>query len=231
MWQKTVFEETDNFGNEETGPVLKDSQCKVKYDVIDGYEDVDKICDDLRADLEAATPPINSQGTKAMLIQKCINARIPIKKRVPNVVEYGYIGKAKGAYQLLWERGLVKQDVKDQDEYTMKGKADEHGNVQKETSINHLVRQLEDFVHEKTLLQYNGEKLGCIIDRSPKCTPEIAGDGIEYDWAMAKIWYRKQPWEDKKKKDKFRLLVEEALVTRFSHLKGRVIFLDGLEIT
>ena len=70
-------------------------------------------------------------------------------------------------------------------------------------SLNFLIRQREDFVHEKTLLQYKGEALGSIIDRSPKCTPEIAGDGIEFDWAMAKLWYRKLAIENKKKKDLF----------------------------
>lgn len=61
------------------------------------------------------------------------------------------------------------------------------------------------------MLQYNGEKLGSIIDRSPKCTPEIAGDAIEFDWAMAKMWYRKLPMDKKRKKDKFRKSVEESL--------------------
>ena len=75
----------------------------------------------------------------------------------------------------------------------MNGKKDDHGNTIKETSLNHLIRKCEDFVHEKTLHQYYGEELGSIMDRSLKCTPEIAGDGIEFDWAMAKLWYRKQP--------------------------------------
>ena len=132
-------------------------------------------------------------------------------KTVSKVTSHCYIGKSEGVYQILWERGLVKPDEKYQDEYTMNGKKDDHGNIIKETSLNHLIRQCEDFVHEKTLLQYYGEELGSIMDRSPKCTPEIAGDGIEFDWAMAKLWYRKQPWLSKKKKDAFRKLVEEAL--------------------
>lgn len=49
-----------------------------------------------------------------------------------------------------------------------------------------------DFVNEKTMLQFIGEKLGCIIDRTPKCHPEMAGDGIKYEWVMAKLWYRRQ---------------------------------------
>ena len=61
------------------------------------------------------------------------------------------------------------------------------------------------------MLQYKGEALGSIIDRSPKCTPEIAGDGIEFDWAMAKLWYRKLVIENNKKKELFLDSVKRAL--------------------
>ena len=37
MIHKMVFEEKDSFGNDKTGPVLKDSKCKGKYDIVDGY--------------------------------------------------------------------------------------------------------------------------------------------------------------------------------------------------
>lgn len=58
-----------------------------------------------------------------------------------------------------------------------------------------------------------GEELGCIIiiDRTLKCTPEIAGEGIEYDydWAMAKMYYRKQRMIRKRTKTAFTDLVNE----------------------
>jgi len=176
---------------------------------IEGFTTEPKDCDEPRADLEAKG--IDSKGVKKSLISKCRLADIPTDKVIPNVVQQGYEGCAIGAFQMLWERGMVLPDKKDQKLYSMKGKTDEHGNIIKETSINWLVRQCEDFVHEKTLLQYYGEMLGSIMDRSPKCTPELAGDGVEFDWGMSKLWYRLQPWESKKKKDKFKILVEEAL--------------------
>ena len=37
----------------------------------------------------------------------------------------------------------------------------------------------KDFIEEKTMFQWNGEKLGVAIDCAPKCYPEIAGEGIE----------------------------------------------------
>ena len=63
----------------------------------------------------------------------------------------------------------------------MKRKKDDHGNIIKETSLNHLIRQCDVFFHEKTLLQYYGEELGSIMDHSPKCTADIAGDELEFD--------------------------------------------------
>ena len=57
-----------------------------------------------------------------------------------------------------------------------------------------------DFLNEETLLQHHGRKLGIIVDRSPKCHPEIAGEGIEYAWAVSKMHYRKQKLTKKKTK-------------------------------
>ena len=34
--------------------------------------------------------------------------------------------------------------------------------------------------------------------------------GIEYEWAMSKMWYRKQPWDSKKKKDQFNKLLKAS---------------------
>jgi len=59
------------------------------------------------------------------------------------------------------------------------------------------------------LLQYHAESRsksdGCqiMVIRSPKCHPEIAGEGIEYDWAAAKTFYRRLKKEDKDTKRKF----------------------------
>ena len=97
----------NSFGNDKTCPVLKDSKCKGKYDVVDGYTLVDKICDELRVDLDAAG--IDLKGTRKNLVEKCNRARIPIKKTVSKVISYGCIGKTKGVYQTLWERGLLNR--------------------------------------------------------------------------------------------------------------------------
>jgi hypothetical protein len=88
------------------------------------------------------------------------------------------------------------------------------GVLLKETSINYLMQKQTDFVHELTLLQYYAEKLGCTtLDQSPKCHLELAGDGIEYIWAMAKIYYRNQPLKRKRTKHGFHSLVDDCLST------------------
>ena len=63
---------------------------------------------------------------------------------------------------------------------------------------------------EITSLQFHGNKLGVTIDRSPKCHPEIAGEGIEFLWAIAKIYYRSCPISRKRTKKIFLALVKEC---------------------
>ena len=85
MTQKMAFEETDNFGNVETGPVLPDSKFKEKYDEVDGVVPEEKLVDELKVDL--AAKHINSQGNKKVLQDRCREAGIPITKDVPKVVK------------------------------------------------------------------------------------------------------------------------------------------------
>ena len=66
-----------------------------------------------------------------------------------------------------------------------------------------MMSELVDFLEEETLLQYHGRLLGVVVDRTPKCHPEIAGEGIEYDWAAAKLCYRRLRIDNKKTKTKF----------------------------
>ena len=52
--------------------------------------------------------------------------------------------------------------------------------------------------------------MGVSIDRTPKCHPEMAGEGIEYIWALAKLQYRRATIIKKRSKVKFRQLVSEC---------------------
>jgi hypothetical protein len=66
-----------------------------------------------------------------------------------------------------------------------------------------MMISLMDFIEEETLLQYHGKTLGVIVDRTPKCHPEVAGEGIAYSWGCLKGKYRCLPLSDKRKKDNF----------------------------
>jgi hypothetical protein len=70
---------------------------------------------------------------------------------------------------------------------------------------------LTDFIEEETLLQYHGRLLGVKVVQTPKCHPEIAGEGIEYDWGCRKGFYRRLPLSAMKTKNKFRESVKISL--------------------
>ena len=77
-----------------------------------------------------------------------------------------------------------------------------------------MMSELIDFIQEETLvLQYHGKTLGVIVDWSPKCHAEVAGEGIEYSWGCAKGKYRHLPLPDKRRKENFRNLVRQCMDT------------------
>ena len=52
-------------------------------------------------------------------------------------------------------------------------------------------------------------RLGVEVDRSTKCHPELAGEGIEYSWGRAKSVYRRAMLVDKKGKENFQSTEKE----------------------
>lgn len=219
--QKMRFEETDNWGNIEVGPVLwSDQKRQYRTNVVcteNPTRTVQKNKDDLAADLQEHN--MFSKGTVAQLQQRCQNAEISLQKQVPNVLHEGFIKMSKGKFQILWERGFINPDRATWKSYTLEGPKDERGKIIKEYSLNHLMSLLPDFENEKTLLHHHGEALGCIIFNSPKCTPEIAGEGIEYDWGVSKLYYKAQDVERKRKRTNFNDLVFEAIGERVLSLE------------
>ena len=75
-----------------------------------------------------------------------------------------------------------------------------------------MIQILPDFLEEKTLLQYYGDQMGIIVDPTPKCHPELAGEGIEYAWGCAKGSYRRLPIKEKKSKQNFKKSVKKVLL-------------------
>jgi hypothetical protein len=79
------------------------------------------------------------------------------------------------------------------------------------TEVDFVPLLLTDFIEEETLLQYHGQLLGVKVERTPKCHPKMADEGIEYDWGCGKGVYRCLPISHKKTKQKFRESVKTCL--------------------
>ena len=127
---------------------------------------------------------------------------LPVKYQ--KKIHLGWVGKPKGAMQILFEQGWIDPTCIRQ--YTKKGTTSDDS-----LSVDRLMNLQKDFQNEVTLLQYHASKLGVTLDRSPKCHPELAGEGIAYAWGLAKLRYRQSPLSEKRNKDSFQKLVYKCL--------------------
>ena len=131
-----------------------------------------------------ATGVRNPPRRASKLKEMCTEKAIPLQKEVPKIQE-GWVGKPKGKLQILFERGFI--DVsKGANYYTNKGKKDDSGLVDLDSSLDHLLSTCTDFNQEESMLQFVGRKLGISVDHSPVCHAELAGEGIEYVWGARK---------------------------------------------
>jgi hypothetical protein len=140
----------------------------------------------------------------------------------PTAAAADYIGKPKGAAQLLWERGLFREGM------TLKGNlaaapvpaADDGGAEQEDqladvpapvsadtdpvahaarldaalatNSARFVLANCADYLNEPSMVEGLIRERGHLVLISPKCHPELAGSGIEYCWGFAKRFFRKQ---------------------------------------
>ena len=141
-----------------------------------------------------------AKGNRKKIQELATHNNIPLQYERP-IIEEGWVDKPKGMLQVLYERGFL--DPAKINSYTLEGRKDEYGHLIPDTSLKVMMNSLIDFAEEETLLQYHGRLLGVVVDRTPKCHPEIAGEGIEYSWAAAKIFYRRLRIEDKRTKTRF----------------------------
>jgi len=123
------------------------------------------------------------------------------------VVEEGWVGKAKGILQILFERGLIV--ATDYKNMTLDSRKDpETGCIQPGTSLRALLEQCNDFTNELSALQFLGQEIGVLVNATPKYHAELAGEGIEYSWGYSKSVYRHAPLTKKKGRQNFFELVE-----------------------
>ena len=154
-------------------------------------------------------------GTKEKLKEQCANLGLPTSCQ-ERIIQEGWAGKQKGSLQVLYERGWVNPDLIRF--YTLDGREEKEGDtvvvdgkildVKDPTgcsfSIKKLLKLQSDFVNELTLLQFHAKRIGVEVDRTPKCHPEIAGEGIEYAWALSKLSYRRAPLSKKRNRLEFK---------------------------
>ena len=124
---------------------------------------------------------------------------IAIKKSVRKIKE-GWINKSKGVLQVLYERGFINRSKLS--DYKMEPFKDDNGNILDDTySLKVIMSKQTDFINEETMLEYNLREIGQqrgfqnSLLRSPKCHPEVAGEGVEYNIAHAKIYIRSISWQ------------------------------------
>lgn len=136
-----------------------------------------------------------------VVVERCNRAQppIPVTKMERKLVTTGWFGKPKGTLQVLWERGWI--DPTDLNKHTQKGK--KGGVTDLNNSLDYLMSLQSDFVNEKTMLQFIGEKLGCIIDRTPKCHPEMAGDGTNMNGRWQSCGTGGKKWNERRARTSF----------------------------
>lgn len=189
-----------------------------RYDTVTGQGMKEKTADDLRAELDekfamdGVSCNVCLKGArKKKLVELAEENGIDTKKPYFKIRQ-GWVGTAKGKLQIAFERGLL-DPTKSYEHYSEKGRKDVHESIIEGTSIDKLIQSLRDFREEKTLLQVRAEEMGISIVRSPKCHPEIAGEGIEYVWGVSKNDYKRQPLEQKRGIDNFLNLVTKSVST------------------
>lgn len=86
-----------------------------------------------------------------------------------------------------------------------------------------LMSSCLDFAEEITELQAKAAEMGALCLLTPKYHCEMAGEGIEYAWGVAKARYRAVRMSEKKTLDSFRILVRKCLARSDSGLPLKVV--------
>ena len=113
-------------------------------------------------------------------------------------------------------------DISKHKKYNKGGSYKENGETKfdENFSLTKLLNNCDDFKSELTMLQYAAKRIGemrglsVVVERSPKCHPEIAGEGIEYTWGYSKLYLQRIPISKRRNKNKFMEELKLALSTR-----------------
>ncbi len=218
--QKMVSKENDE------GPfwLNPDERISKKYDTFTGQtKSKEKSVSELIAELQSKNVPLQKRSYRSDETKELAQRHgIDIQKQVRTKTE-GWVGKPKGLLQVLWERGWIDPS-KPLESYTVNGKKDHFdskGNLKADFeafALKNLMGKCEDFRTETSAMEQlaadlSNQNMTVSIMTSPKYHCEIAGEGIEYAWGMAKKYYRSLKLEQKKGKNTFKESVLESLKT------------------
>ncbi len=132
----------------------------------------------------------------------------------------GWVGAPKGLLQVLWERGWIEEKLyKKYHLYT----TDAYNNPIDELSLIPLMSSCLDFAEEITELQAKAQQMEVQCLLTPKYHCELAGEGIEFAWGVAKARYRAASMEEKRSVPAFRNLVRRCLSRTDGGLPVRLI--------
>ena len=136
---------------------------------------------------------MNPKGNKEKIEDMCRAFNIPLKKQIREI-KHGWYNQPKGALQLLYEHGFIDPSIPNPEKhYTMKVRKKRDGSLNLSTLLTYLLNLLPDFQDKETMLMVYGKQMGVTVDRTPKCHPEMAGEGIAYMWAGSKQACRLTP--------------------------------------
>ena len=112
------------------------------------------------------------------------------------------MGNPKRLLQVVWGHVFMDASKYVCTYYTLSGREDSYCNTIIETSLGEIISNCLKFIEEETLLQTNVYKMGerrdhTLVDRTPKCHPDLYGEGIEYSWDYTKDYYRRSSLEKK----------------------------------
>ena len=98
----------------------------------------------------------------------------------------GWVVKAKGLLQVLWERGWI--DEEQIHKYRLDA-VNDNGEQDEEYSLVALMSSCLDFAEEKSELEATAIEMGAKVMTTTKYHAEYAGEGIEYAWGVMKSTY------------------------------------------
>jgi len=111
------------------------------------------------------------------------------------------LGTGQRTSSATWERGLI--DMEKENEYNVKARptkihlqemalAGVEYIEDTEFDLRYIIGECEDFKNEVSMLGDTVEKRGGGVIFSPKCHPEMAGQGVEYIWGRGKYRYKRK---------------------------------------